>query len=97
LGKLPWWQQSLYGTAIDYGYEVNKSNATPQSVKVEMIGSYAGTGVSGLVELGTMAVPKFSGASKIFGSTIFSDIASDNAKAVYGELEKQNKDKGSEK
>ncbi|WP_185735079.1 hypothetical protein, partial [Bibersteinia trehalosi] len=33
LGKLPWWQQSLYGTAIDYGYEVNKSNATPQSVK----------------------------------------------------------------
>ncbi|WP_185735050.1 hypothetical protein, partial [Bibersteinia trehalosi] len=87
LGKLPWWQQSLYGTAIDYGYEVNKSNATPQSVKAEMIGSGAGVAVSGISELGSKIEPRLNGINKIIFNVIGGDKISDYIKEEAKEVE----------
>ena len=83
--------------AIDYGYEVNKHNATTQSVTTEMIGSGTGSAVSGIIEIGTHYLPQFKDTSKIFGNTIFGDIASDKSKEVYKEFEKPNQSKDGNK
>lgn len=83
--------------AIDYGYEVNKHNATTQSVTTEMIGSGTGLVVSGIIEIGTHYLLQFKGTSKIFGNTIFGDIASDKSKEVYKEFEKTNQSKDGNK
>ncbi|MDO9666159.1 hypothetical protein [Glaesserella parasuis] len=88
LGKLPFRQQIGYGMAIDYGYEVNKHNATEQSIKTEMLGVAVGSSVQVASEV---LIPKFSGINKIVTNTITSDVISDKAKNKYNEYINKNK------
>lgn len=91
LGKLPFRQQIGYGMAIDYGYEVNKHNATEQSIKTEMLGAAVGSSVQVASEV---LIPKFSGINKIVTNTIASDVISDKAKDKYSEYINKNKNEG---
>ncbi|WP_324682400.1 hypothetical protein [Bibersteinia trehalosi] len=90
LGKLPFRQQIGYGLAIDYAYEVNKYNATDQSIKTEMLGSVAGSSAQISSEV---FMPKFSGIGKIITNTIASDVISDKTKDKYNEHLNENKSK----
>lgn len=75
--------------AIDYGYEVNKRNSTEQSIKTEMVGGFAGSATSTIVEGISWKFPTFNGISKMLTNTVISDNASDKAKKIYEQKEKK--------